>query len=234
MYQKTQFTDLESQVEYHIVYHLRLLGFRYNFAQEDGQLFHKEDGQLFHKEDGDTETTLILTREGKIFNPNNDLPPIPALEFFSELDPLFSARMAALKEEWLADPIWDIEETAGFEPVRDILLAYRKRKEAELEESRKRILLNKNRIALVSSPSMDPDNSEDGLTKLEYVAIAMLTDGSGDGKHLVNIIETAARFIDLLTMKQHPSDFKEEYLKLGADYFKGMEEPSWSEKPEEE
>lgn len=225
MYHKTQFTYLNSQDEFHIVHHLRLLGYRYNFPQPEGELFHKEDAG--------TESGLILTRDGKICNPNNDIAPIPAFDFFSELDPLFSVRMPALKKKWLQDPIWDIEETKGFEPVKDILLAYRKRKEAEREETRKKTLLNQNRLALIVGADV-PDNPQDGLTKLEYVAIAMLTDGSISGKHMINIIETAARFIDLLTMKQYPADFKDEYLDLKADYFKEMEGTAQNDKPDPE
>ncbi|PZO26181.1 MAG: hypothetical protein DCE86_14885, partial [Flavobacteriaceae bacterium] len=30
-----------------------------------------------------------------------------------------------LKKQWLYDPIWDIEETEGFEEFRDELLAWR-------------------------------------------------------------------------------------------------------------
>lgn len=37
----------------------------------------------------------------------------------------------ALKLNWMYDPIWDIEETAGFEEYKDELLAFRKQKEVD-------------------------------------------------------------------------------------------------------
>ena len=39
-----------------------------------------------------------------------------------------------LKRQWKADPCWDIEETEGFETVREELLAYRLQMEAQWEK----------------------------------------------------------------------------------------------------
>ena len=41
-----------------------------------------------------------------------------------------------LKENWMQDPGWDIEETEGFEEHLDELLNFRKQKETEWEEKR--------------------------------------------------------------------------------------------------
>ncbi len=41
-----------------------------------------------------------------------------------------------LKESWLRDPCWDIEDTKGFEDHKEELLAFRKQKEAEWEDKR--------------------------------------------------------------------------------------------------
>lgn len=41
-----------------------------------------------------------------------------------------------LKESWLHDPCWDIEDTEGFEDHMEELLAFRKQKEAEWEDKR--------------------------------------------------------------------------------------------------
>lgn len=42
----------------------------------------------------------------------------------------------ALKENWLKDPIWDIEKTEGFEDHTEELLAFRKEQEAKWEAQR--------------------------------------------------------------------------------------------------
>ena len=41
-----------------------------------------------------------------------------------------------LKENWMQDPGWDIEETEGFEEHLEELLNFRKQKEAEWEDKR--------------------------------------------------------------------------------------------------
>jgi hypothetical protein len=43
------------------------------------------------------------------------------------------AEVDELKAQWLADPVWDLEETPGFEAHRQELLAWRAREEAEME-----------------------------------------------------------------------------------------------------
>jgi hypothetical protein len=40
-----------------------------------------------------------------------------------------------LKRQWESDPIWDIEETEGFEDCRELLLAYRLETEAKWKAS---------------------------------------------------------------------------------------------------
>lgn len=42
-----------------------------------------------------------------------------------------------LKQQWKADPSWDIEDTEGFEAHHDELLAFRKECEAEWEQQDK-------------------------------------------------------------------------------------------------
>lgn len=46
----------------------------------------------------------------------------------------------ALKREWAADPIWDIEDTEGFEEYRDELIAFREKKEKEWKEQKEKEL----------------------------------------------------------------------------------------------
>ena len=48
------------------------------------------------------------------------------------------AEIEDLKRQWERDPIWDIEETEGFEAHREELLAWREAKEAEWEDETKR------------------------------------------------------------------------------------------------
>jgi len=40
-----------------------------------------------------------------------------------------------LKSEWLSDPLWDIEDTPGFEEHRAELIAYRLKVEAEARQA---------------------------------------------------------------------------------------------------
>ena len=46
--------------------------------------------------------------------------------------------LEALQDSWKADPIWDIEDTEGFEAYRDELLAWRKSYELECDLQHKR------------------------------------------------------------------------------------------------
>ena len=46
-------------------------------------------------------------------------------------------QIEALKRQWLHDPIWDIEETEGYEAHKAELLAFRKEKEAEWDIAEK-------------------------------------------------------------------------------------------------
>lgn len=48
-----------------------------------------------------------------------------------------------LKSQWVRDPIWDIEDTEGFEDYHDELLAFRLKKEAEWGAARREQLLLK-------------------------------------------------------------------------------------------
>ncbi|NPA64479.1 MAG: hypothetical protein GXO16_05850 [Epsilonproteobacteria bacterium] len=46
-----------------------------------------------------------------------------------------------LKSEWECDPIWDLEDTEGFEEYREELLAFRLQKEKEWRKERERRFL---------------------------------------------------------------------------------------------
>jgi len=48
-----------------------------------------------------------------------------------------------LKQDWQRDPIWDIEETDGFEEHRQDLLAFRLKLEDHWEQLRKRAIRDK-------------------------------------------------------------------------------------------
>ena len=47
-----------------------------------------------------------------------------------------------LKRQWEQDPVWDIEDTEGFEDYASDLLAYRKQKEIEWEKQRQEEIEN--------------------------------------------------------------------------------------------
>ncbi|QIC46214.1 hypothetical protein GAG94_03185 [Lysinibacillus sphaericus] len=46
----------------------------------------------------------------------------------------YNHELEKLKSDWLADPIWDIEETEGFEEHKEELLAFRLKQEKAWEE----------------------------------------------------------------------------------------------------
>jgi len=48
-----------------------------------------------------------------------------------------------LKHQWERDPIWDIEDSEGFEDHRDELLAFRLQKEQEWRDESERLLRDK-------------------------------------------------------------------------------------------
>lgn len=54
-----------------------------------------------------------------------------------------TADVAQLKIEWKRDPVWDIEDTEGFEEHRDELAAYHEKMRQEWAERRERDLLAK-------------------------------------------------------------------------------------------
>lgn len=57
-------------------------------------------------------------------------------------------QIEALKANWLKDPIWDIEETEGFEDHREELLAFRQSQErAWTEKETQRMLDRRNKVA---------------------------------------------------------------------------------------
>lgn len=53
------------------------------------------------------------------------------------------ANLQLLKDEWIKDPIWDIEDTEGFEEFHDALLAWRQRNEVDAYRTRTQRLRNK-------------------------------------------------------------------------------------------
>lgn len=45
--------------------------------------------------------------------------------------------VATLKDQWVRDPCWDIEDTEGFEDVRDELVEFRAKQEARWGQERR-------------------------------------------------------------------------------------------------
>lgn len=76
----------------------------------------------------------------------------------------------ALKENWLADPCWDIEETDGFEAYKEELLAFHIQQEARWEEQRQERIHNKAKeLGLQTHPHLAEYvlNLEDRLTRMQ-------------------------------------------------------------------
>lgn len=71
--------------------------------------------------------------EAANFTPATETPATPAdsIATYKTLQ-----EIQELKRNWLSDPIWDLEETEGFEAHREELLAFRKAKEAEWSATR--------------------------------------------------------------------------------------------------
>ncbi len=59
------------------------------------------------------------------------------------------AELKALKDNWLSDPCWDIEDTEGFEEHKEELLKFRKEKQEEWQAQRyNRLLLKSETLGL--------------------------------------------------------------------------------------
>tara|TARA_B100000953_G_scaffold290249_1_gene275093 strand:+ start:12297 stop:12587 length:291 start_codon:yes stop_codon:yes gene_type:complete len=54
-------------------------------------------------------------------------------------------KIEELKEQWKSDPIWDIEDTEGFEAYYDELRSFRLQYESELEKKDNERLLEKSK-----------------------------------------------------------------------------------------
>ena len=77
-----------------------------------------------------------------------------------------------LKESWLKDPIWDIEETEGFEDYYDELLSFRLSKEKEWDRHYKETQIKKNSDNFVKFSydfiNSTSDSSEFIMSKVYY------------------------------------------------------------------
>jgi hypothetical protein len=56
-----------------------------------------------------------------------------------------------LKDSWMKDPCWDIEETEGFEEHVEELLAFRKEKEAEWTRQEEERIAKRARVVMVET-----------------------------------------------------------------------------------
>lgn len=87
------------------------------------------------------------------------------------------AEIAELKQQWEADPSWDIEDTPGFEEYSLQLRMYREEKQAQWEEQCKRRLMKESAKSL-AFPIFNSDGDyydlSAGLTKREYFAAKAL------------------------------------------------------------
>jgi len=96
-----------------------------------------------------------------------------------------------LKQEWLQDPCWDLEDTEGFEEFRTELLAFRLSKEAERKQERE----IKERARYPLSPAFSGEGAA-GLTKREYFAAlalqGLLTPGGMKCRYAVRLAVEAA------------------------------------------
>lgn len=61
----------------------------------------------------------------------------------------------ALKRSWHRDPIWDIEETEGFEDHREELKAYREQLDAEYEKKERTRLIEKSAMLCGNATSVE-------------------------------------------------------------------------------
>jgi hypothetical protein len=57
----------------------------------------------------------------------------------------------ALKENWKRDPVWDIEDTKGFEEHREELIAYRKELEIEYQRNEEERIARRARIVEIDT-----------------------------------------------------------------------------------
>jgi len=86
-----------------------------------------------------------------------------------------------LKVQWLRDPIWDIENTEGFEDFKDELFEFQKAKSDEWAEraakKRKRQFLNDSAFSYqpIYDDGMIAIEGEQGLSRREYFTAAVLT-----------------------------------------------------------
>ena len=92
--------------------------------------------------------------------------------------------IAKLKENWLKDPCWDIETTAGFEAYVDELKEFRLKVEG-LEKARRRIQTIITRI--YESGARYAADADDAISKLmkegwavANISVVQFVDNSGD------------------------------------------------------
>jgi hypothetical protein len=95
------------------------------------------------------------------------------------MSPKTREEIEALKENWRADPCWDIEDTEGFEEHHDELLAYRH--EVQAEWQREREASKQQRVEKVKKETgiTDPVMAESLMT-FEEVANLVNKDGCAD------------------------------------------------------
>ncbi len=65
--------------------------------------------------------------------PNCEIYTFPSLIKAGENNIVDIGEVEKLKQSWLSDPCWDIEDTEGFELLRSELLSWRKEQETEME-----------------------------------------------------------------------------------------------------
>jgi hypothetical protein len=72
--------------------------------------------------------------------------------------------LEALKQNWLKDPCWDIEDTPGFEAHVDELLAFRKEQELEWQREEEDRIARRARVVAIETGITDSDIQQNILT----------------------------------------------------------------------
>ena len=108
-----------------------------------------------------------------------------------------------LKEHWLKDPCWNIEDSEGFEEYCEELLAFRMEQEAQLEAKAEKRLMEKRKKAASKSCPMNahhPCDSDqcawwlDDIEKCAVVKLAKIPDAINEVAHVIADSQPPASF----------------------------------------
>lgn len=98
--------------------------------------------------------------------------------------------LAALKANWLHDPVWDIEDTEGFEAHRDELAAYHQQKRAEWDAHHAQVKAAK------GAPV--PPSSAQELSSAQSIGLMIIARLAIDGFLKPHFVEEMTYVIDAI------------------------------------